>query len=397
MKVVMVMYVRDEEDVLEENLRAHLALGVDHFLIVDHKSEDATPEILRRYSDAGFVDATRNDSDRFQHMESEWGTELARRAASEHGADWVLHADADEFWWPLAGDLKQALGQIPEAYGAALAPRVEYVPRPDRPGSFAERMTVRERFSRVHPKIAHRGHPEVVVPSGAHSVTVPGWQGPPHVGRASLRAGGNRFEGSDRWTPTAPVWTTRLLHFPVRGSEHFARRVELALFATGRNAERRRTEEMLEAHAQGRLGELYEELAFDDEAIAKGVASGELVEDPRLRELLARCPDPLSDPGALASFEATPSQNSYEADLAELAQDAMQAGARAQAMAELRAERERERAERLRARGERKAERLQRKRQRLERKLAATRETGWWRLGRALGRVPGLRRLMPPR
>ena len=45
----MVMYVRDEEDVLEANLRAHLALGVDQFLIIDHKSADGTPEILERY------------------------------------------------------------------------------------------------------------------------------------------------------------------------------------------------------------------------------------------------------------------------------------------------------------------------------------------------------------
>jgi hypothetical protein len=391
MKVVMVMYVRDEEDVLEENLRAHAALGVDHFLIVDHKSADSTPEILNRYAEAGLVDWSRNDSDAFQHMESAWGTDLARRAAVEHDADWVLHADADEFWWPLTGDLKQALTQIPATYSAALAPRVEYVPRPDGPGSFAERLTVRQRFSRVHPKIAHRGHPRVEVPSGAHSVTVPGAQGPPHVGRASLRVGGNRFEGSDRWSPTAPVWTMRLLHFPVRSSEQFARRVELALFATGRRSERRRTAEMLEAHREGRLDELFRQLAYDDEAVAAGIAAGELVDDPRLRDLLARCPDPLGDPAALAEPAApAPPAAGVEADLAELAQDAMQAGWRAQAMAELRAQRERER-------GDRKAARLARKRQRLERRLAALRSTGWWRLGQSLARVPGVRRLMPPR
>jgi hypothetical protein len=393
----MVMYVRDEEDVLEANLRAHLALGVDRFLIVDHKSEDSTPEILGRYSEAGFAGASRNDNDGFQHMESEWGTQLARRAAVEDDADWVLHADADEFWWPLGGDLKQALAQIPDTYGAVLAPRVEYVPRPDGPGSFAERMTVRERFSRVQPKVAHRGHPEVEVPSGAHSVTVPGWQGPPHVGRASLRAGGNRFEGSDRWTPTAPVWPMRLLHFPVRSSQHFEQRVELALFSTGRKADRRRTEEMLAAHEQGRIAELFDELAYDEDAVARGIAAGELVEDARLRDLLARCPDPLSDPAAVASFEPDLGGADEAEDLAELAQDAMQASWRAQAMAELRAERERERSERLRARGDRKAERLARKRKRAERKLAAIRGTGWWRLGRALARVPGLSRLMPPR
>jgi hypothetical protein len=309
----------------------------------------------------------------------------------------VLHADADEFWWPLAGDLKSALAQVPDAYAALLAPRVEYVPRPESPGTFAERMTVRERFSRVHPKIAHRGHPEVEVPSGAHAVTVPGAQGPPHVGRASLRLTENRFEGSDRWSPTAPIWTTRLLHFPVRSPEQFASRVGLALYATGRSSDRRRTAEMLAAHEQGRLSEVYDELAYRDDQVDAGIAGGELVDDPRLAELLARCPDPVAEPRALADFVPIPPGADHREDLAELAQDAMQASWRAQAMAELRFEHERERSERLRARGRRKAEMIQRKRVRFGRQLAAVRRAAWWRLGQQLARVPGLRRAMPAR
>jgi len=396
-KVVMVMYVRDEEDILEANLRAHLALGVDQFLIIDHRSADSTPEILERYERAGFAEATHNDSESFQHMESEWRTSLARRAVSDHGADWVIHADADEFWWPLAGDLKAALARVPDSYPALLAPRVEYVPRPDGPESFTERMRVRERFSRVNPSVAHRGHPDVEVQSGAHSVTVPGAQGPPHVGRASLRATENRFAGSNRWSPTAPVWTMRVLHFPVRSAEQFGRRVELALFATGRKADRHRAQKMLEVHEHGRLGELFAQLAYDDEKVAKGIAAEELVDDPRLAELLARCPDFAAEPGSLAGFEPVAADTDHAGDLAELAQDAMQTTWRTLAMAEMRAQRERERAERLRVRGERKAERLARKRERVERRLAATRGTAWWRLGQALARVPGLGRLMPPR
>jgi hypothetical protein len=404
MRVVMVMYVRDEEDVLEANLRAHLALGVDFFVIVDHRSTDRTPQILRRYEQAGFAEVTRDESEAFQHKESEWGTELARRAATEHGADWVLHADADEFWWPLADDLKAALAEVPDSYAALLAPRVEYVARPDGPGPFVERLTARERFSRVHPKIAHRGHPEVQVPSGAHSVTVPGAQGPPHVGRASLRAADDRFAGSNRWTPTAPVWTTRVLHFPVRSFEHFRQRVELALFATGRKAERERTREMLDAHRQDRLEEIYGRVALSDEQVAARIAAGELVEDRRLGELLARSPDPVADPEALSGFQPVPPGTNHAEDLAELAQDAMQAMWRAEALAELRADRERERAAGLRRRAERRSERLQqqrrrterlrKRRRRLERRLRTMRRTRWWRLGQRLRRVPGLGRLL---
>ena len=101
---------------------------------------------------------------------------------------------------------------------------------------------------------------------------------------------------------------------------------------------------MLEAHEQGRLGELFAQLAYDDEKVATGIAAGELVDDPRLAELLARCPDFAAEPGALAGFEPVAADTDHADDLAELARDAMQTTWRTQAMAELRAERERERA-----------------------------------------------------
>ena len=49
MKLVMTLKVRDEDDVLEDNLRFHRALGVDFFIVTDNGSVDRTPEILSRY------------------------------------------------------------------------------------------------------------------------------------------------------------------------------------------------------------------------------------------------------------------------------------------------------------------------------------------------------------
>ena len=48
-RVVMALKVRDEEDVIEHNLRYHHAQGVDFFIVTDNASIDRRP----RSSDAG--------------------------------------------------------------------------------------------------------------------------------------------------------------------------------------------------------------------------------------------------------------------------------------------------------------------------------------------------------
>jgi len=105
----------------------------------------------------------------------------------------VLHPDADEFWWPVGGSLKVVFAAIDGPYGTLVAPRPEFVGRPDAPGSFAERLVVREARSRLRPKVAHRGRPDIRIGRGAP----PGARGPQAIqlrpavappGRAVLRA-----------------------------------------------------------------------------------------------------------------------------------------------------------------------------------------------------------------
>src|SRR5688572_24131025 len=172
MKLVMAMKVRDEGDVLEDNLRFHHALGVEHFIVTDNRSSDRTVEILERYARAGIATVTREESTNYKDEAIAWMQRMARQASAELGADWVIHGDADEFWWPVEGTLAEALAGVPPEFGAVSAPRTEFVARPDADGSFAERMVVREARSSLRPKLLHRGDPEVVlIDRGAHHVT----------------------------------------------------------------------------------------------------------------------------------------------------------------------------------------------------------------------------------
>src|SRR5690242_5453423 len=125
-KLVMALKVRDEEDVLEQNLRYHRAQGVDFFVVTDNASTDGTPEILDRWVRAGLAAVIHEPGDDLAANGHKWVTRMAREAATEHGADWVVHGDADEFWWPLEGSLKDTLAAIPPEYGTVVAPRTEF-------------------------------------------------------------------------------------------------------------------------------------------------------------------------------------------------------------------------------------------------------------------------------
>src|SRR5215208_5854536 len=416
----MALKVRDEGDILEENLRFHHALGVDHFVVTDNGSTDETPEILRRYADAGLVHVISEPGTDYRMAGAGWLTQMARFAATELGADWVIHTDADEFWSPVEGSLKETLGAIPDRYGVVVAPRVEFVGRPDGPGSFAERLVVREASSRLQPKVAHRAYPDVVsLDRGAHDVAVEGPDGvietlrPP--GRAVHRTvrdpeGAQQEVAEDEsrlvW---APMWPLRILHFPVRSSDQFKRRTEVAIFE-GHYPDWGRFKRLRELYEQGKLKDVYADLVVHDSDVDEGIRDGQLVRDERFAKLLPNCPDPLegTDPGTI---RVDPSDQDAARERAQLEFDAMQLLGRTSRWTGIQRDRNRDRIEslrgrlddattqreearkqlrRARARIEQKNKRLERniaKRKALRAELTAERNRPWSRMRHRIRRI----------
>jgi len=269
----MTLLVRDEADVIDANLSFHLNAGVDLVLATDHRSRDGTSEILARYEREGHARVLREERD--EYLDGEWRTRMARMAATEHAADWVFNADADEFWWPRGGSLKKVLGAVPARYGVVRGVWRHFVPRPGRDAFFVDTMTVRtvaqrdrDRPFRPQIKVAHRAHPRVVVAGGNHDAFVPGL--------LHLRS----------WYPI------EVLHFPVRSLEQCERKYRVASAVRSLDPaglpQRPAVARAIEAYEGGTLSAFYDSLTVGDDALREGLERGTLAIDTRLRDAFAR-------------------------------------------------------------------------------------------------------------
>jgi hypothetical protein len=278
MKLVQTLVVRDEADIVDEQIRYHLNAGVDYVIATDHESVDGTTDILESFARDGVL---RRISESGEMMrDGPWRTRMARLAAIEHAADWVINTDADEFWMARGGTLKEVLGSVPDTHGVVFALSRHFVPRPADERSFAERMTVRVAPPaaihdptspyRPHLKAAHRGDPEITISFGSHTVSSPRWR------------------ALHNWHPAD------VLHFPFRSLEQWenkgSRRARgdkpLGQYVT-----------VLRAKESGRSAARFLALVVDDTVLERGLAEGSLRTDTRLRDVLRAMAGPGGDDG----------------------------------------------------------------------------------------------------
>jgi len=272
MKLAMTLVVRNEADIIEANIDYHLAQGVDFVLVTDHGSDDGTSEILARYEREGVAQVIRDD--REGHRQSERVNRMVQIAAERYSADWVINSDADEFWWPLAGSLRDVFASVPDEFGQITVQLRHFLPLTDNSGEFYTRLLYRESASLdlyglpAQPKVAHRPRRDVRVAPGNHSLFVDGL----------------------RMVPAGEL--IEILHFPMRSFEQFERKV----LQTGLGYERlgpdspevgRDNMLLLEMYRSGELPAYFCGRTLDEESMERGLHDGSVVLDDRLARFMS--------------------------------------------------------------------------------------------------------------
>lgn len=105
-RLVMTILCRNEVDIIEANIRTHSLLGVDAFLVMDNGSTDGTREKLTELAQE-YEMIIIDEEGRYQ--QAKWMKQLAIYAREKMNANWVISNDADEFWIPKSGSLKDHL------------------------------------------------------------------------------------------------------------------------------------------------------------------------------------------------------------------------------------------------------------------------------------------------
>jgi Glycosyl transferase family 2 len=274
MKLVMTLLVRDEADIVAANIDFHLANGVDFIIAMDNLSLDGTTDILREYERQGVLHYINQPNDNY--AQGEWATSMARAAASEFAADWIINNDADEFWWPEEGSLKSTLAAVDASWQAVAIERTNFIPCPvSESNFFADCMTIRERCSLnalgdpLPGKVCHRALPDIEVTAGNHSV---------------YRRG--------RALPAMKAQMA-ILHFPMRSYRQFADKIVKGGAALARNenlppsigATWRRLREIWQ---RGELETYYQALMRNEETIIASLKDGSLIFDDRLKRWLSQ-------------------------------------------------------------------------------------------------------------
>ena len=275
-RVVMTLLVRNEQDVIAENILFHHFQGVDAFIVMDNLSSDATVEIVRELAHSIPIVLLRQQED--DYSQSVWVTQMARAAASDHGADWVINNDADEFWMFPDFDVRRYLngladdvcGVVLKRHNAVLIENEIWDGFDAHPcfTELFEQQSLNQLGSPLPGKCLHRASTQITVQQGNHSISgLPG-----------------QIVHCDR---------ARILHFPYRRFKQYQSKIRLGGAAYARNTQLqanvgRTWREQHKIVDQPELVDFWQGLQRSQQGSTRAEACGECFREPRLRLELGR-------------------------------------------------------------------------------------------------------------
>jgi len=296
----MSILVRDEADVIEWNIRFHASQGVDYFIVMDNGSTDGTREILENLRSD--VDLEILDEPSRSFDQDLWVTKMAFHVRETSRADFMIAADADEFWHSNTGTLKSdfqtshaASGHGKWGDGSAdnsvfLCSRYNMLPR------FTDLKIPHYMFSDNIMKVArpfgiHKNapDPEEKLDFGIMLRTMPAKVMCSLKGLKSVGMGNHSVEHESGAPVQSP--TIQIYHYPLRTYAQFEKKVVnqgAALTSNKRFDEGTgwHTRRWYALYRQGKLREEYELMVLQDQQMRDLIRRGILQEDFTLKNAL---------------------------------------------------------------------------------------------------------------
>jgi len=281
MRLTMSLLIKNEADIIADNIRVHAALGVDAFVVMDNGSTDGTREVVQALQNE--FDIILIDRPTLDYQQSNWKTEMAQIAKQKQGADWVITNDADEFWIPESGSLKTEL----TASGSII-----YCPRHNvlfNREDFDAETPYYEQLNRVqypinYPKGIQQNQEQLSIMMGnIHGKVMVRTRG-----LLRVKGGNHRAWHLWGWYNQTNSTNVSVYHFPIRSKAHFVANIEnrqalLKKGVTKMGDHYKRWVKMLDA---GTLEQEFDRLALNSQY--RGVLSnlGVIKQDTKARDVI---------------------------------------------------------------------------------------------------------------